>query len=145
MSINETDEILRRQLELHESKEKFPYEDTKGKVTIGIGHNLTDRGLPDEIIDRLYELDVREVIDDLDKFLPWWREMNETRQRVIIDMGFNMGIDPAKHGKLLTFKNTLRKMETGAYKEAAKGMRNSLWAKQVKGRAVRLVKMMEEG
>src|SRR2546427_7676812 len=32
------------------SYEKFPYVDTVGKVTIGIGYNLTDRGMPDEWI-----------------------------------------------------------------------------------------------
>ena len=131
---------LYEQLELHEGKKSKPYKDTVGKLTIGIGRNLDDRGITEEEIVFLLGTDVALVEKDLDKNLKWWRDMSEVRQRVLADMCFNLGIT-----KLLTFKNTLEAMRTGRYNDAASGMLNSLWAKQVKGRAVRLANMMRTG
>lgn len=131
---------LYEQLELHEGKKNKPYKDTVGKLTIGIGRNLTDRGITEEEIVFLFGTDVALVEKDLDRNLKWWREMSEVRQRVLADMCFNLGIT-----KLLAFKNTLEAMRTGRYNDAASGMLNSLWAKQVKGRAVRLANMMRTG
>ena len=37
----------------HEGYEKKPYTDTVGKITIGVGWNLSDKGLPEEIIQQL--------------------------------------------------------------------------------------------
>lgn len=135
-----TDEILKKQLTLHEGKEKMPYVDSVGKITIGVGRNLTDRGLSEDEIEYLLNNDIELCKKDLDNHLPWWRSMNETRQRVIIDMCFNLGIR-----RLLGFHATLRFMSEKKYKEAALQMLQSKWAKQVKGRALRLSKMMEEG
>lgn len=131
---------LYEQLKLHEGKKNKPYKDTVGKLTIGIGRNLDDRGITEEEIVFLFGTDVDLVEKELDKNLKWWRDMSEVRQRVLVDMCFNLGIT-----KLLTFKNTLEAMRTGRYNDAASGMLNSLWAKQVKGRAVRLANMMRTG
>lgn len=131
---------LYEQLKLHEGKKNKPYKDTVGKLTIGIGRNLDDRGITEEEIVFLFGTDVALVEKDLDKNLKWWIDMSEVRQRVLADMCFNLGIT-----KLLTFKNTLEAMRTKRYEDAASGMLNSLWAKQVKGRAVRLANMMRTG
>lgn len=131
---------LYEQLKLHEGKKNKPYKDTVGKLTIGIGRNLDDRGITEEEIVFLFGTDVALVEKELDKNLKWWRDMSEVRQRVLVDMCFNLGIT-----KLLTFKNTLEAMRTKRYEDAASGMLNSLWAKQVKGRAVRLANMMRTG
>lgn len=131
---------IREQLQLHEGIETFPYMDSVGKLTVGVGRNLTDRGLSEEEINFLFANDIDLVQHDLDKHLPWWREMNENRQRVLVDMCFNLGIT-----RLLGFVTTLGFMREGKYKEAAAQMLRSKWAKQVKGRALRLSRMMEEG
>jgi lysozyme len=134
------DLLLEAQLNLHEGKRKFPYKDTVGKLTIGVGRNLDDRGLSDDEIAYLLANDIKMVKEDLDRALPWWRQMDAVRQRVLADMCFNLGIS-----RLLLFRNTLKAMKEGDYELAASGMRNSLWYKQVGTRAVRLVKMMETG
>ena len=131
---------LYEQLKLHEGKKNKPYKDTVGKLTIGIGRNLDDRGITEEEIVFLFGTDVALVEKELDKNFKWWRDMSEVRQRVLVDMCFNLGIT-----KLLTFKNTLEAMRTKRYEDAASGMLNSLWAKQVKGRARRLANMMRTG
>ena len=35
-------------------RRQFPYYDTRGKLTIAVGRNLTDRGLEDDEIDYLF-------------------------------------------------------------------------------------------
>jgi len=118
----------------------FPYKDTVGKTTIGVGRNLDDEGISDDEAMTLLRNDITEHLAALDQQLPWWRGMDEVRQRVIANMAFNMGIET-----LLTFKNTLAAMERGDYDAAANGMSASAWARQVGVRATRLVEMMRDG
>lgn len=131
---------LLKQLDLHEGLELKPYKDTVGKLTIGVGRNLTDRGITKDEAYYLLRNDVAIAITDLDKNLSWWKNLDEIRQRVLADMCFNLGIS-----KLLGFKNTLELIRKGDYETAASAMLNSLWAKQVKGRATRLANMMRTG
>ena len=59
---------------------------------------------------------------------------------VLIDMCVNLGL-----GGLATFRRTLSLVEDGRYEEASEQMLKSLWASQVKTRAVRLAAMMKTG
>ena len=77
---------------------------------------------------------------DLEKHLSWFENLDPIRQTVLLDMCFNLGI-----GGLLKFKDTLKAIETGDYAHASMYMLDSLWAKQVKGRAIRLSQMMLTG
>lgn len=131
---------LERELTTDEGKHNRPYLCTAGKTTIGVGRNLDDVGLNDEEIAFLLRNDINRVCADLDREIPWWRQMSEARQRVVANMGFNLGIRG-----LLGFKNTLAAMREGRYKDAASGMLASKWAGQVGARAQRLAKMMEVG
>jgi len=85
-------------------------------------------------------LDVKEKMAELDTKLLWWRLLSDARQRVIINMAFNLGVDG-----LLTFKNTLAMIQSGNYAGAAGGMLSSKWAGQVHDRAHRLADMMVHG
>ncbi|MFM0595315.1 glycoside hydrolase family protein [Paraburkholderia dilworthii] len=131
------------------------YLDTKGIPTTGVGHNLQARGLPagwtyplnDGQVNQLLAEDLDVVYADLDRNLPWWRDLNYVRQRVMCNMCFNLGIT-----KLLGFVNTLAATRQGRYVDAARGMLNSAWATQVgvgtvdnPGRALRLANMMRDG
>lgn len=135
---------LAYQLILHEGIRFKPYRDSVGKLTIGIGRNLDDKGITREEALYLFENDVKEKTAELDRYLPWWRKLDEVRQRVLLDMCFNMGIGDERRG-LRSFKNTLSAIEDGLYEEAADLMLKSKWAKQVKGRARRLARMMRTG
>lgn len=132
--------LFKQLLRQHEGSRRFPYADSEGKMTIGVGRNLDDVGLSDVEIDWLLGNDVARVIADLNRHLPWWRRLSATRQLVIASMCFNLGI----HG-LLQFKKTLPLVEAGDYRSAAAEMLKSKWAKQVGGRAVELSRMMETG
>ena len=133
--------LLRAQLSVDEGRKKRMYLDTATppRWTVGVGRNISDRDFSDDEIDLMLSNDIDLIVAQLDRHLPWWRQMNDARQNVLINMGF-MGI-----GKLLGFKNALAAMQAGRYDAAAKGMLDSLWARQVHERADRLAKIMRTG
>lgn len=131
---------LANQLTIDEDKRNKPYRDTVGKLTIGVGRNLDDRGLSDDEIAYILANDIKIVEKELDRELPWWRGMNDVRQNVLANMSFNIGVPAIK-----TFKNTLLSMRNGSYDMAADGMLSSKWASQVGDRAKRLAKQMRTG
>lgn len=130
--------LLSKELERDEDRRSKLYKCSSDKWSIGIGRNLEDKGLREDEIDYLFANDVKEVEDDLDRALPWWRGMSEVRQRVLANMCFNLGLP-----RLLGFENTLVAMKDGNYVKAAQGMLLSKWARQVGDRAKRLAYMME--
>ncbi len=153
-------EALKRELILDEGFRSRTYRCTAGKLSIGVGRNLDDVGIRPEETARLgitkagviangitrdqamelLDYDIGSAERDLDRHLPWWRKLDPVRQRVILNMSFNMGI-----GTLLDFKNTLRFMESGDFGRTADGMLASKWAGQVGERALRLAFMMRNG
>lgn len=128
---------LRRQLIRHEGMVLKPYVDTVGKTTIGVGRNLTDNGISENEALDLLRNDLVVVLEELSAKLPWFAGLSPIRQRVLLDMGFNLG--PVG---LLKFKQTLASVERGDYALAAKQMLQSRWAQQVGQRAQRLSAMM---
>lgn len=131
---------LSAQLRIDEGVRKMPYEDTVGKLTIGVGRNLDDVGLRDDEIELLLQNDIAEVEKQLDRALPWWRSMSEVRQQAIANMAFNMGI-----ATLLQFKTTLAHLQAGRYSQAADSALQSKWATQVGKRAQRIADQLRRG
>lgn len=127
-------------LKLHEGVRNKPYKCTAGKLTIGVGRNLDDVGLSDDEIEYLLKNDIERCKKDLDKNIPWWKDLDEVRQFVLVDMCFNLGIVG-----LMKFERTLKSIKAGKYEDAAKFMLESLWAKQVGKRATSLSSMMKKG
>lgn len=130
-----------------EGYRNYPYKDTKGIVTIGIGYNLEANGLPDDIIEELYRRALTQVILRLDANIPWWRNLSPARQRVMINMCYNMGWCNEKRTRgLCTFVNTLEHIKNGEYEQAADHMLRSKWARDVgPERSGRLSEMMRLG
>lgn len=131
---------LVRQLRLHEGEKLRPYRCTAGKLTIGVGRNLEDRGITREESAMLLANDIRAVDAGLVRALPWVARLDDVRQRVLVDMAFNLGLQG-----LLEFKRTLKAVEEGRYQQAAGMMLESRWASQVGARAERLARMMLTG
>lgn len=118
------------------------YKDTVGVWTIGYGRAHVAPGTvwtQAQAEAALIE-DVRKHNAELAAALPWIGNLDLVRRRVLQNMAFNLGLKG-----LLGFKNTLGMVKDGDYEGAARGMMNSLWAKQVKGRAVRLAEQMRTG
>lgn len=115
------------------------YRCTAGKLTIGIGRNLDDKGLSIQEIMYLCKNDINEILPQLQK-LTFWNELNSPRQEVLVNMAFNLGVDG-----LLKFKKTLELISKKEYEKASAEMLRSKWANQVGKRAIRLSKVMRSG
>jgi len=75
----------------HEAYRKYPYRCSAGKLTIGMGRNIEDRGIsPNEAL-MLLENDIKECAEDLREIFPTFDELPEKRQHALIDMRFNLG------------------------------------------------------
>ena len=131
---------LWEQLVHHEGLRLKPYRCSAGKLTIGVGRNLEDVGLTEEEALLLLGNDISRVITELDQNIPAFSNLDEIRKRVLVDMGFNLGIS-----RLLKFRRMLAALEAGDWSQAAVEMMDSRWARQVGSRAERLKLMMETG
>lgn len=131
---------LASQLLRDEGQRLFPYVDTVGKTTIGVGRNLTDDGISQAECDTLLANDISAATVRLESAFPWTQGLDPVRQAVLVNMTFNMGI-----GGLAGFKETLAKIQAGDYSGAAQAMLQSAWAAQVGPRAQRLAIQMESG
>ena len=131
----------------HEGSVATPYLDSRGILTVACGHNLVAHPLPGETypmsperIQAVLADDLNNVVVALGTALPWLQQLDEVRQAVLIDMGFNMGVLG-----LLRWPNTLKAVQGGKWQIAADGMLGSLWAKQVGIRAQEDATMMLTG
>ena len=134
---------LLAQLEEDEGFRSSAYQDSESFWTIGIGRLIDKRkggGISKEEALFLLSNDVARTEKELDQKLPWWRGLDDVRQRVIANMSFNLGVPG-----LLGFKNTLKAVHESRWDDAADGMLSSKWATQVGKRAHRLARMMRTG
>lgn len=130
---------LRSELERDEGREKYLYKDSEGIWTIACGWNIQERGLPDEIIDRLLDISIEEAERDARALFPKYDSLPDARQRVLCNMAFNLG-----RKRLSGFVKMRAAIAAGDYEEAARQMLDSKWARQVGGRADRLAVMMRD-
>ena len=124
-------DILLEQLKDFEGLELKAYQCTAGKTTIGLGRNLDDYGITEEEAYYLAKNNINELEDELDRAIPWWRQLDDARQRALINLSYNVGTTT-----LLKFKKTLQYLEDGSYEEAVKEVLDSRWAEQVGRRAI---------
>lgn len=116
-----------------------PYTDTKGKLTIGVGRNLTDDGISREESDFLFDNDLNEVFKVMPGITPSFGSLDDTRQHVLMDMCFNMGPQ-----RLRGFTKMLAAIEARDWPTAADEMLASAWAREVGQRAIDLATMMRQ-
>lgn len=154
---------MEQQLILHEGLKLEPYVDTEGNQTIGVGYNVTGRGW--DFLEHVIKRKVTEPVRitqvealavlraDLDRaeqavrvYLPEYDGLNEVRQRVCLDMAFNMAM------RALGFQKAIAAIKAKDWSAAAKELYRSKWAEQVGDgpggkfdRADRLAKMLLTG
>lgn len=109
----------------HEGLRLFPYKCTAGKLTIGIGRNIQDRGISRDEAMYLLKNDVELSTRELSHY-EWFTKLDEVRKGVLIELHFNIGL-----GKLLKFKNMLSFIDSGYFSNASTQLLKSLWASQV--------------
>lgn len=154
------------QLVLHEGIRLRPYPDTDDPPnwTLGVGYNVTSRGLEafDDAIGRviaweigspvtadlvthdecftMLRADIVRVDAAVRTHCPFYDSLNDPRQRVCLDMAFNMGL------RALGFKRTIAAVEHQDWSTAARELHKSTWLRQVgPSRVDRLAKMLLTG
>lgn len=153
------------QLELHEGVRLRTYLDTEDNETLGIGYNIEARGLEDfeRTIGRKIDTaanpcitmqearlqclaDIKRVEHAVIVHFPEYESLSEVRQRVVIDLAFNIGF------RALAFKQTIAAVKRRDWSTATRELYKSKWAYQVDdgpgghfGRADRLGRMLLTG
>jgi lysozyme len=112
----------------------------KGNPTIGVGRNLVGVGISNTESMYLLGNNINACSAELDTQVPWWNTLDPVRQRVLLNMVFNLGI-----ARLLGFRDFLAALEAKDYPTAARAMMASDWAVQVGARASRLQTMVLTG
>ena len=156
------------QLILHEGVKLECYRCPAGKWTIGVGRNLEATGLLNHeqerilrtnslnkvhVIELLQERgityseamfllnnDIIRIRAELERDYRWFKFLNEVRQKVVIDMRFNLG-----RTGFAGFKKMIRHLELENYCYVAEEMADSKWYSQVGERSKRLIRMMVTG
>lgn len=152
---------LAKQIVLHEGFESTVYKDTVGVPTIGVGFNLRrddarakieQLGLDYDMVlagqqtlsrqqaEKLAMDDIKMATRDAKDLFPNLGELDPVRQRVLIDMSYNLG-----KTRLAKFQRLRAAVERKDWDAAVVSMRNSLWFRQVKSRGVTLSRMMASG
>ncbi len=135
---------LKEELIDDEGVRDYAYQDSLGYFTIGIGHLIDKRvggKISQDTIHHIFKEDIAEAVQQLDDNLFWWRSLDPVRQRALINLCFNMGIN-----KLLGFQNFLAHSQAGDYKKATEHLLDSKWARQVqKSRVERITQQWEYG
>ena len=133
-------EKLAARVRRNEGLSCLPYRCSAGALTIGYGHNLEARGISKEVAELLLKQDLAIAEKQVKNAFIWWPKLDDARMGVLVEMCFNLGISG-----LVGFKKMLTAVEAGDYQTAAQEMLDSKWARQVKGRAVELAKIMQTG
>ena len=117
----------------HEGSRHFPYRDSSGHITIGVGRNLTDEGISadeEALMERndilRAEARVHRLFGNAD--IP----SGSARHVALVDMAFNLGAF-----KLAEFKRMRACIARGDWVDAAMQALRSKWREQVGIRAFR--------
>ena len=121
---------LAAMLERHEGRRRHAYRDQLGKLTIGVGRNLDDRGLSDDEIDMLLANDIAIARAGCRALFPAFDGFSHTRQAALISMAFNLG-----QTRLAGFRLMRAAINAGNWTGARNEALDSYWAIQVGRRA----------
>lgn len=143
----------RELLKFHEGEKLTAYRDSLGFWTIGVGHLLPRPKSPEWAkytitqaeSDRLFNDDWHHHISLVAQYAPWAMKFDEVRRYVVFDMTFNLGIEPFDGDGIKDWPILVGQLKAHDWAAAARNMRSTLWARQVKGRAERLARMIETG
>jgi len=133
-------------VKLNDNGEHILYNDSLGYKTLGIGHlvkatdpeNEMEVGtvVSQERVDECFEADLYVAINDMEKFT---KDMNvdENVKECVTHMVFQLGLP-----RLNKFKNFKQALLNNDIKSAQAEMKDSLWYRQTKNRADRLIEKL---
>lgn len=130
--------IAKQMLKRHEGLRLTVYQCTAGKKTIGYGRNLEDRGITEAEAETMLDNDIQSIEQGLVASFDFYKDLDDVRKAVLIDLGFNLGMAGLKG-----FKKMLKALEQGDYSEAAIQLLDSRYARQVTNRAMELARLLD--
>ena len=131
---------LHSELIRDEANRLKPYRDSVGKLTIGIGRNLDDRGISKEESFFLFKNDLNRVEAEALSVFPQFPNFSNSRQRALINMLFNLGLS-----RFLGFKRMIAAIHNNDWGKAADEALDSRAARQTGERYSRIAKLLREG
>ena len=130
-------ERLRETITRHEGSRLDMYQDTLGIWTIGVGHNIQEKGISPAVMELMLDEDIEEAIVELKRSVSFFSKMPEQVQEALVNLSFNMGIP-----RLMQFKKTLAYLRDGDFEAAADELLDSRYAEQVGRRADEVADMI---
>lgn len=121
------------------------YQDTLGYWTIGYGHQSPTihkgMAISEKKAESLLMLDIGSAIEVAKLYLDpvALDSLSDNRQRALVNMAFNLGTG------IFSFRKLKQAIVDGEWSKASRCALDSLWAAQVKGRAVRISYLLEIG
>jgi len=125
----------------HEGYREKPYRCTAGKLTIGWGHNLDDRGISIAVADLMLNEDICVAYKDLRQIFSYEFIAGISKKRYIalMDMMFQLG-----YGTFTEFKKMIAAIKDGDWILASAEAMDSLWYNQCPVRAAEIVRMLQD-
>lgn len=113
-----------------------------GKLTIGYGRNLEERGISDREAEAMLRADVEHAAHYAQQLVSVgaWAAMGEVRREVLTQMVFQLGFHGARK-----FGRMLAAIERGQYVEASMEMIDSAWYDQATRRVTTMAERMRSG
>jgi lysozyme len=133
-------QALRQMLVEDEGYRQYPYNDTTGHLTIGIGRNLTSNGISLSEAYTLLNNDIAYFTAKLEENIPSFDELNAARKIVLVNMCFNLGLKG-----LLEFRAMLNAIADKDWDAASREITFSKAAVQTGHRYERLAQIMKTG
>lgn len=129
----------RLMLKQDEGVRHFPYQDTEGNWTIGVGRNLTANPLSIKTIRMMLDEDIEKAIVGACNIFgqQLFDSWSDARQHAITNLVFNLGESGFRQ-----FHRTIAAIKENRWDLAAQYLMESKWARQVKGRAHRIVELV---
>lgn len=131
--------FLREQLKRHEGVVLRPYTDSVGKVTIGIGRNLSDNGITMAEAEYLMEHDIKLAEVYLSSY-GYADSLSPARRVALTNLMFNIGPNAFRE-----FRRMNAALEHQNFTKASQEMLDSKWRRQVGRRAEELAEMVRTG
>jgi lysozyme len=152
---------LRQHIIANEGWRRDAYADSAGIPTVGVGFNLRRQDAPariaalglsydevaagtqrltDDQIDRLFTADLEATLAGVAALVPGFLALTLARRIALVDMAFNLGL-----GGLGRFKRLLAAIDRGDWEGAEAEIVDSLYFRQVPGRAKRNARAIRTG
>ena len=137
-------EKIKKQLIRHEGLKLKPYYCPAGKLTIGVGRNLEDRGISKTEAMVMLEADIKTARSDVEFILDHYNvqawKVNAAREGALVNVAFNIG-----RRSLLGFRKMFVAIRFDDWDKAADELLDSKYAEDVGGRAVELADQLRSG